>query len=67
MATLMSFRSFLGYKIANLGLIDFKLGLYINVNVNTGQNKFEVYISNHWSKWPSIGTHFICGKSINWA
>ena len=39
--------------MANLGLIDFKLGLYINVNVNTGQNKFEVHISNHWSKWPS--------------
>ena len=42
--------------MANLGLIDFKLGLYTKVNVNDGQNKFEVNISNHWSKWPSIGT-----------
>ena len=28
--------------MTNLGLIDFKLGLYIKVNVNDGQNKFEV-------------------------
>ena len=45
-----------GEFLANLGLIDFKLGLYIKVIVNTGQNKFEVHISNHWSKWSSIGT-----------
>ena len=43
-------------RIANLGPIDFKLGLYIKVNVNTGQNKFEVHISKTWPKWPSIGT-----------
>ena len=30
--------------MANLGLIDFKIGLYIKVNVNAGQNKFEVHI-----------------------
>ena len=30
--------------MANLGLIDFKISLYIKVNVNTGQNKFEVHI-----------------------
>ena len=42
--------------MANLGLIDFKLGLYIKVNVNTGQNMFEVHISKTWPKWPSIGT-----------
>ena len=47
---------FLLYRMANLGLIDFKLGLYIKVNVNTGQNKFEVHISKTWPKWPSIGT-----------
>ena len=47
---------FIGDRMANLGLIDFKLGLYIKVNVNTGQNKFEVYISNHWPKWPLVGT-----------
>ena len=33
--------------MANLGLIDFKLGLYIKVNVNAGQNKFEVHISKN--------------------
>ena len=27
--------------MANFGLIDFKLGLYIKVNVNAGNNKFE--------------------------
>ena len=55
-ATLVSFWSFFWDRIANLGLIDFKLGLYIKVNANTGQNKFEVHISKTWPKWPSIGT-----------
>ena len=45
MATLVRFYSFFWDRMANLGLIDFKLGLYIKVNVNTGQNKFEVHIS----------------------
>ena len=45
MATLVSFWSFYWDRMANLGLIDFKLGLYIKVNVNIGQNKFEVHIS----------------------
>ena len=30
--------------MANIGLIDFKLGLYIKVNVNAWKNKFEVHI-----------------------
>ena len=30
--------------MANLGLIDFKIGMYIKVNVNAWQNKFEVHI-----------------------
>ena len=38
------FLEFFGDRMANLGLIDFKLGLFIKVNVNTGQNKFEVHI-----------------------
>ena len=42
--------------MANLGLIVFKLGLYIKVNVNDGQNKFEFISQNIWPKWPSIGT-----------
>ena len=60
MATLVSFWSFLLLdRMANLGLIDFKLGLYIKVNVNAGQNKFEVHISKNVAKmavlWPKIG------------
>ena len=38
------FWSIFGNRMANLGLIDFKIGLYIKVNVNEGQNKFEVHI-----------------------
>ena len=30
--------------MANLGLVDFKIGLYLKVNVNVGQNKFKVNI-----------------------
>ena len=37
-------RSIFGYRMANLGLIDFKIGLNIKVNVNIRQNKFEVLI-----------------------
>ena len=44
--------------MANLGLIDFKIGLCIKVNVNAGQNKFEV-ISKKLAKmainWHKIG------------
>ena len=53
------FLEFFGDRIANLGPIDFKLGLYIKVNVNEGQNKFEVHISKHLAKmainWHKIG------------
>ena len=45
--------------MTNLGLIDFKLGIYIKVNVNAGQNKFEVHISKYLAKmainWHKIG------------
>ena len=49
--------------MADLGLIDSKLGLYIKINVNKGQNKFEVHISKTVAKmailWPKIGQrHF---------
>ena len=40
--------------MANLGLIDLKLGLYIKVNVNDGQNKF--ISQNIRPVWPSIST-----------
>ena len=43
-------------RMTNLCLIDFKLGMYIKINVNTGQNKSEVHISKTWPKWLSIGT-----------
>ena len=53
------FLDFFWDRMANLGLIDFKLGLYIKVNVNAGQNNFEVHISKNVAKmavlWPKIG------------
>ena len=63
MATLVSFWSLFGDRMADLGLIEFKLGLYIKINVNNGQNKFEVHISKNVAKmailWPKIGQrHF---------
>ena len=30
--------------------------IWVKVHVNTGQNKFEVNICIHWSKWPPIST-----------
>ena len=57
--------------MANLGLIDFNLGLYIKVNVNAGQNKFEVHISKNLAKmvinWHKIGQMLLLGKKTNWA
>ena len=45
--------------MAYLNPIDFKVGLYIKVNVNAGQNKFEVHISEYLAKmtinWHRIG------------
>ena len=45
--------------MASLCLIDFKLGMYIKVNVSFGQNKFEVHILRHLAKmainWHKIG------------
>ena len=38
MAILVIFWSINGDRMDNLGLIDFKIGLYIKVTVNTGQN-----------------------------
>ena len=48
--------------MANLGLIDFQLGLYIKLNVNNGQYIVEVDISKHWAK---IGQMPPLGKYIN--
>ena len=41
---ILIFWSIFGDRMANLGLIDCKIGLYIKVNVNVRQNKFEVHI-----------------------
>ena len=52
--------------MANLGLIDFKLGLYIKVNVNDRQNKFEVHISNNLAKiainWQNLNFYHTCSE-----
>ena len=57
--------------MANLGLIDFKLGLCIKVNVYAGQNKFNVHISKNLAKmainWHKIGQMPLLGKNINCA
>ena len=57
-------------KIANLCLIDFKIGLYIKVNINSGQNKFEVDISNRLAKivinWHKIGQMPLWCVIIKW-
>ena len=57
------FLEFFGDRMADLGLIDSKRGLYIKINVNNWQNKFEVHISKNVAKmailWPKIGQrHF---------
>ena len=44
MAILVIFWSIVGDIMASSGLIDFKIGLHIKVNVNAGQNKFEAHI-----------------------
>ena len=44
------FYGFLEDKMANLGPVDFLLGLPLNINVNDGHNKFEVHISKNMAK-----------------
>ena len=44
LAIIVIFWSIFGDRIANLGLIDFEIGLYIKANVNAGQDKFKVHI-----------------------
>ena len=62
------FGEFLEDIMANLGLIDFKLDLNIRVNVNAGQNKFEVHISKQLAKivinWHKIGQMPLFDKNI---
>ena len=48
-----------GDRIANLGVIDFKIGLHIKVNVNGAKQMWSSYLSYHLAKlaidWSSIG------------
>ena len=41
--------------MADLGLIDSKLGLYIKINVNKGQKNLKFISQKMWPKWPSYG------------
>ena len=56
MAILVIVWSILWDRMAILGLIDFKIGLYIEVNVNVGQNKLKSIYLTILPKWPSFGT-----------
>ena len=62
MVTLVSFLSFFEDRMANLGLIYFKLSLYIKVNVSIWQPLVKMAIN-----WHKIGQMPLFGKSINWA
>ena len=57
-------------RMANLGVIDFKIGLYIKVNVNVGQKKLKS-ISNNLAKmainWHKIGQMPHRRMDIKWA
>ena len=68
MVTLVSFWSLFGDIMADLGLMDLKLGLFIKVNVNSGHKKFEVHISKHLAKmainWHKIVQMPLLGKNI---
>ena len=55
MATLVSFWSLFGDRIADLGLIDSKLGLYIKINVNKDKTHLKFISQKMWPKWPSYG------------
>ena len=64
------FSDFLGDKMANFSPIDFKIGLYIKVNVNDGQIKFEVHNSEHLAKmainWHRIGQLPLWSVNMKW-
>ena len=46
LAIIVIFWSIFEDRMANLGLIDFKIGLYINVNVNTSRANFGIWPPN---------------------
>ena len=47
-------RIWISWKRAKLGIIDFTIGLPINIDVNDEQNKFEVHISKNEAKIPNF-------------
>ena len=49
------FLEFIGDRMANLGLIDFKLGLYIKVNVKMGKTNLKFISQKMRPKLPSYG------------
>ena len=58
-------------EMANVGLIDLKIGLHIKDYVNIWQNKFKVHISKHLAKmsinWHKIGQMPLCRVNIKLA
>ena len=63
MAILVIFWSIFGDRMANLGMIDFKIGLYIKVNVNVKSlsNKLDKMAIN----WHKIGQMPLWRMNIN--
>ena len=51
---------FFGDKMANLGPIDFKIGLNIKVCVNREQKNVKSISQKMWPKLPLIGTEYAC-------
>ena len=60
---------FLEAKVVNLGPIDFQLGLPLNINMNHGQNTFEVHTSKNVAKManfrPKIGQDATFAPTLN--
>ena len=64
MATLVSFWSILVERMANFGLIDFKLVLYIKVNVNTNFKLISNKLAKMAINWHKIGQMPVWQKNI---
>ena len=51
--------------MANLGLIDFKIGLYIKVNVKTNLKSISTNLAKMAINWHKIGQMPLWHKNIN--
>ena len=49
--------------MANISLIDYLFSLYINIDVNDWQNKFEVHISKYLAKMAINWTRTLIGHN----